>query len=113
MNPQIEISPGELLDRISILALKVSHTTDSAARDSFQRELNALQDLESRLPPLPEVQRLSQELTAVNHRLWRTEDELRIHEQKKDFTNDFIALARSVYRDNDFRAALRKQINTL
>jgi hypothetical protein len=65
------------------------------------------------LPGSEELDRLTAELKAVNESLWQIEDEIRVCEGKQDFGPDFIDLARSVYRTNDRRAALKRRINDL
>jgi hypothetical protein len=108
------ISVGELLDKLSILELKAAAIADPARRANVRRELAALEAVRRReVAPLPELDRLYGELQAVNRSLWRIEDALREHERAGRFDDAFIALARSVYRENDRRAALKRCINEL
>jgi tetratricopeptide (TPR) repeat protein len=109
-----EISPGELFDKITILKLKSERITDPAKLVNVRI---ALEDLErtrdANLPSSPELDGILAELHAVNGRLWDVEDELRHHERRADFGPEFIERARSVYRENDQRAALKRQIDEM
>jgi hypothetical protein len=108
------ISVGELLDKISILELKAEAITDSAKRSNVMHELALLDAVRGReVAAAPELAALYAELKSVNRALWQTEDELREHERGGQFDGRFIDLARSVYRDNDRRAALKRRINQL
>lgn len=107
----IEVSPGELLDKISILEIKRRRICDPEKRRNVRFELASLQSARRALAFTPEVARLARELGVVNEALWKIEDEIRRCEQKGDFGADFIRLARSVYLNNDRRARLKRQIN--
>ncbi len=110
----VPISVGELLDKISILEIKAAEITDPAQRANVMRELAALDAVRGReVASAPELEALCSELQAVNRRLWRTEEEIREHERDGRFDDRFIELARSVYRDNDRRAVLKRRINQL
>jgi hypothetical protein len=108
------ISVGELYDKIAILEIKAALLSDPMQRANVLIELAALQALRDRpVAPSPELESLCGELKAVNQRLWDIEDELRRHERDGRFDAHFIELARSVYRENDRRAALKRRINEL
>ena len=108
----IEVSPGELIDRITILEIKAARITASAPLANVREELAALCSLRDRAIPLgAEVARITDELRAVNERLWEVEDALRDCERESDFGPRFVELARSVYRTNDRRAALKRELN--
>jgi hypothetical protein len=115
----VPISVGELLDKISILELKAEAIADPAKRANVTRELAALEAVRRReiaaaAPvPAPALDALDQELRAVNRTLWRAEDALRRHESEQRFDAAFIALARSIYHENDRRAAIKRRINEL
>jgi hypothetical protein len=108
----IEISPGELIDRITILEIKAARIADPAPLANVREELAALCRARDRaIPQGSEVARLTAELKAVNERLWEVEDALRDCERAADFGPRFVELARSVYRTNDRRAALKRELN--
>ena len=109
-----EISAGELIDKITILRIKLDHIDDPAKRANIRREYDSLtQTLDSAIAPDDEIARLLGELEAVNRELWRIEDEIRDKERTGDFGDEFIALARAVYKTNDLRAELKRRINFL
>jgi hypothetical protein len=109
-----EISPGELIDKITILEIKQARITDPAKRanvDYALRRLRETQDAE--LPAHPELALLTAALKAANEALWDIEDAIRDCEREADFGPRFIELARSVYHTNDRRAATKKAIDQL
>jgi tetratricopeptide (TPR) repeat protein len=109
-----EISAGELLDKISILRIKRLRINDPAQLENIARELESLEATrDTQLPNTAELRSLCGELEAINASLWQTEDDLRRCEQQRDFGPPFIGFARSVYRLNDRRAALKKRVNAL
>ena len=112
--PLVPVSWGELLDKISILEIKVARMNKLEMRQWAQQELTALM---ARLPEAvlddSQVRTLCVALKQINELLWDVEDHLRAHEASQRFDADFIALARSVYRHNDRRAALKREINDL
>lgn len=110
----IEISPGELIDRITILELKAERLASAAARANVAAELAGLVAArDAALPACESADALSEVLAAVNADLWTVEDDLRACEARGDFGAGFVALARSVYRLNDRRAALKRDLNDL
>jgi hypothetical protein len=110
----VPISVGELFDKISILDLKERSITDPARRANVVRERAALEAVRRReVAATPELEALHAELGAVNRALWEVEDRLRAHERDGAFGADFVELARRVYRDNDRRAHIKRQINEL
>jgi hypothetical protein len=107
MKITIPISVGELLDKISILEIK-AFLTDN---EYVHKELDELNQIKSTLTQYTleyEVQ-----LKKVNERLWKIEDQIREKEKLKEFDDEFIELARSVYKNNDERAKIKKEINEL
>jgi hypothetical protein len=107
MKITIPISVGELLDKISILEIK-AFLTDN---EYVHKELDELNQIKSTLTQYTleyEVQ-----LKKVNERLWKIEDQIREKEKLKEFDDEFIELARSVYKTNDRRAQIKKEINEL
>jgi hypothetical protein len=108
----VEVSPGELFDKITILSLKRARIADAAKLKNVMSELEMLEATRDRVVrPSEELNRLTAELGRVNEELWQIEDDLRQHERAGDFGPRFIELARSVYRLNDHRASLKRQIN--
>jgi hypothetical protein len=108
------ISVGELLDKISILELKAEAIADPAKRANVQHELDALRLVRSHeVAASPQLDTLCADLKAVNRVLWSIEDALREIEREGRFDDGFVKLARSVYRHNDRRAAIKRQINEL
>ncbi len=110
----VETAPGELIDKITILEIKAARIADSDKVRNVQIELQTLADARDKvIPPSPELQSITEQLKAVNEQLWDIEDDIRECERRKDFGDQFIQLARSVYRSNDHRAALKRDINQL
>ncbi len=108
----VPISVGELFDKLSILELKAAAMTEPARRANVMRELAALTEVRRQQVACdPELAALYAELKAVNGRLWCIEDSIRDHEREQRFDNGFIELARSVYRENDRRASVKRRIN--
>lgn len=106
------ISPGELLDKLTILQIKCREITDPAKLANVQTERGLLQEVvEKSIPARPDIQELTEALLAVNKALWKIEDDIRDCERGNDFGPVFIELARAVYVTNDQRAALKKKIN--
>ncbi|MEY4296970.1 MAG: hypothetical protein RLZZ423_149 [Cyanobacteriota bacterium] len=115
MTIQVPVSVGELLDKLTILAIKLERIVDPAKLANIAREHAALEAVvQAEGLRAPEgVRALEQELRAVNEQLWRIEDEIREHEHQQRFDDAFIALARAVYRTNDQRAALKRRLNAI
>jgi len=110
----VEIAPGELIDKITILEIKSARLAEADKLANVRRELAALVAVRERaVPPSDELARLTAELKAANEALWDIEDEIRRCEGGQDFGPRFIELARSVYRTNDRRAGLKRRINQL
>lgn len=110
----IEVGPGELIDKITILRIKSERMTDPAKLHNVRTELAILDAArQAGVPDSAEMRALDAALQAVNADLWVIEDDIRDCERVKDFGPKFIELARSVYIQNDKRAALKKQINLL
>ena len=111
---QSEISSGELLDKISILEIKLKKIKDKENLKEINKEyaiLKQSQNLNIKLTN--ELKDLFDELKKVNLNLWDIEDKLRICEKNKDFGEKFIELARKVYFNNDSRAKIKSEINKL
>ena len=112
MQLQVPVSVGEVLDKITILQIKLEHISDADKRVNIQNELDALLPLvSSDAFTTDHMQGLMEELKAVNEALWDIEDDIREKEAAKSFNAEFIRLARAVYVTNDKRAEIKKQIN--
>ena len=111
---RIEVSPGELIDKLTILEIKLARLSDAGALANVRHEYDSLAaERAGTLPASAELDRLAAELKAVNEALWVIEDDIRERERARDFGAKFVELARAVYRNNDRRAALKREINRL
>lgn len=114
MSLLVEISVGELIDKITILEIKLQNIGDPAKLGNIRHEYEHLTaTLRDAVPESATLSALTQALKSVNADLWRIEDDIRDQERAQNFGAEFIALARSVYRTNDRRAALKREINAL
>ncbi len=112
MNLLVQISAGELLDKLTILEIKRENIADDAKTANVAREYAALSEVvEREIGADPEISWLRAELKEINAELWRIEDDIRDRERQASFGAEFIALARAVYRTNDRRAELKHRIN--
>ena len=110
----IEVGPGELIDKITILRIKSERMSDAAKLANVRHELDVLEKARAEnLADSAELRRLEAALKEVNEALWVIEDDIRQCEADQDFGTKFIELARAVYKQNDKRAALKKEINLL
>jgi hypothetical protein len=108
----VPISPGELLDKITILRIKAQRISDPQKLANVRRELHSLQDTwDSSAYAKGGIDSDVDALLKVNERLWVIEDEIREKERAKGFDAEFIRLARAVYFENDERAAIKRRIN--
>ena len=106
------VSVGELIDKITILRIKQKKASDEQKLANVSRELEALSSTwKDNKPADLNISDLEDQLTEVNLQLWDIEDKIRAKELAKAFDQEFIDLARSVYKQNDLRAELKKQIN--
>ncbi len=108
---EVPVSPGELLDKISILEIKAQRIVDAEQRRFVDRELALLRERWENSGLNTDLDDLFDQLRQVNEQLWDIEDAIRESEKSKRFDDAFIALARSVYLANDKRAALKRLIN--
>ena len=109
---KVPISPGELLDKITILRIKSQRMTDPAKLSNVRLELRALEETWSasayaRIDIAADIDALLR----VNERLWVIEDDIRDKERAQAFDAEFVRLARAVYFENDERAAIKRRIN--
>ncbi len=110
----IPISVGELIDKITILAIKSERITEAAKRENVNSELRLLLEARDRHGLRdPALDALAAELKHINEKMWDIEDEIRDCERRQDFGPRFVELARAVYRSNDERARIKREINEL
>lgn len=113
MQVQVPVAVGELFDKITILRIKAERIGDPAKEANVRRELEALEAVARAVPASAELDALVARLHAVNAGLWDVEDGKRRHEREGRFDDAFVQLARRVYKENDLRAAIKRQINDL
>ena len=114
MDILIPASAGELIDKITILEIKVKNIRDPEKNRNVAKELEALvKCLRKNISDADQLTDLRASLKSINEALWDIEDDIRLCEQRREFGDKFIKLARSVYRQNDKRAAVKKEINVL
>lgn len=119
----IEVAPGELIDRITILEIKLIRITDenklSAIRNEFTTLTESVHQMRESLEgnkqqdKLQQLDTLALRLREANEQIWDIEDKIRQFEFNQDFGEDFVETARSVYYTNDLRAGLKKEISML
>ncbi len=109
---QTPISPGELLDKISILEIKLDRIDDAKKRAHVKYEYDLLSSISANQIERSEtLDNLYASLKHINETLWDIEDDIRDCERNKDFSQTFIDLARAVYVTNDKRSVVKKDIN--
>tara|TARA_Y200000002_G_C22488285_1_gene581860 strand:- start:432 stop:815 length:384 start_codon:yes stop_codon:yes gene_type:complete len=111
---KVVLSVGELIDKITILQLKMKFIKNKKQLKNIKTELDTLKPLlkENNLET-PEINRHFSELYEINLELWKIEDEIREKERQTDFGSEFVSLARSVYFTNDKRAEIKKKLNLI
>ena len=113
MEIKVPVSPGELIDKLTILEIKAANISDAAKLANVNVELQLLQDTwRSSAFANANVEAEWKQLRDINKKLWDIEDEIRHKERERKFDQEFIELARAVYVTNDERAAVKKAINT-
>ena len=112
--PTIQVSWGELIDKITILEIKKQRLKSQESVTNVQNELAELMSIvHHTLTKRQDLVDLKQQLKSVNETLWEIEDKIRAKEAAKSFDQEFIELARSVYMNNDERGDLKRRINVL
>ena len=107
-----EVSAGELLDKISILEIKLEKISDKSSLEQLKKEYKILKENQNSTIKLEgKTKDLFKSLKNINLKLWNIEDRLRICEKNKDFGKEFIELAREVYFNNDKRSKIKSDIN--
>jgi Family of unknown function (DUF6165) len=109
--PHVPISWGELIDKITILEIKIDRLTEESARANAARELQLLHEIAAPVLAASKTAALVARLKALNETLWEIEDRIREHERAGNFDAEFVALARSVYKHNDERGAMKRDLN--
>lgn len=108
---KIKVSIGEVVDKYTILMIKSSKIQDQSKLQNVNKELAYLIEVLKTEDPLMTDYALTKALFEINKELWKVEDELRDLERAKDFGKEFVTLARNVYKLNDKRADIKKEIN--
>jgi len=110
---KVPVSPGELIDKLTILEIKAANISDATKLANVNVELQLLQETwRASAFASANIDAEWQQLREINKKLWDIEDEIRDKERERNFDQEFIELARAVYFTNDERAAVKKQINT-
>ena len=111
-NILVAVSPGELLDKITILEIKSERMSDPGQLANVRAELALLSETWAQCVEMDDrLRRLHAQLKEVNEALWSIEDDIRDKEYKKQFDEQFIELARGVYVTNDRRSRIKKALN--
>lgn len=108
---KIEVSIGEVVDKYTILMIKASKIQDPAKLENINKELTYIIGILKKEDPLMTDYPHTKALFEINKELWKVEDDLRDLERVKDFGKEFVILARNVYKLNDKRAHIKKEIN--
>jgi Family of unknown function (DUF6165) len=106
---KIEVSNGEIIDKLTIVQIKLERIKNKVKQANLQKEFNELIKTSSSILSISDP--LYKSLYEVNCELWDIEDHIRDLERKKDFGNDFISTARAIYIKNDKRSELKREIN--
>ena len=110
---QVPVSVGELVDKITILEIKLAHVVNEAQHKNIHHELTTLTHILDHNKLSAATQELRSKLKQVNSELWQIEAAKRQHEAQFKFDDAFVQLARSVYIKNDLRASIKRQINSM
>lgn len=112
MNIKVDISVGELVDKITILEIKLQRIDNLNKKKFIEKELQVLNEVYTRIADL-NSETLKTKLLYINNKLWDIEDNIRVKDSKNEFDDEFIKLAKSVYVTNDERFKLKNEINLL
>jgi hypothetical protein len=114
MNVLVQVSPAELIDKLTILEIKLELIEGEDKRSNVKREYDSLiSAYQDAIVENEQLRALTSALKRINRELWDIEDNIRAEERAHSFGAKFIELARSVYRTNDRRAMVKRQINAL
>ena len=109
-----EISAGELLDKLSILEIKLNKIKNPALLQEIKKDYNVINEAKNKnINSSNEINALYTDLKKINEQLWEIEDKIRLCEKNSDFKNKFIQLARDVYLKNDKRSKIKLEINKI
>jgi len=108
---KIEVSNGEIVDKLTIIEIKLKHIKDEAKLKNLKNEYRVLDEAVSKI--IKKEHTLYKELLKINQELWDIEDKIRDLERNKDFGEEFIKTARAVYFTNDKRSEVKRKINEL
>ena len=108
---KIEVSNGEIADKLTIIEIKLKHITDEAKVINLKNEYKVLDEAVSKI--IKKDHKFYLELLKINQELWDIEDKIRDLERDNDFGSDFVETARAVYFTNDKRSEVKRQINEL
>ena len=107
-----EISAGELIDKITILEIKKMKISNKDKLVEVEKELNSLNEtMKKFIPDISEILKFKKNLKDINLKLWDIENSKRLAEKNNNFGEEFISLARNVYKSNDLRAKIKLEIN--
>ncbi len=106
---KIEVSNGEIVDKLTIIMIKLERISDKAKIENLTKEYIVLDEAVEKI--ISKEEKLFKDLLEVNTELWEIEDTIRDLERKKDFGAEFIETARSVYFKNDLRSEIKREIN--
>jgi hypothetical protein len=109
----VEISNGELLDKLSILKIKLDNISEDGKLKNIRKEFDILNELSNEFLKQTTIMNLFNELLDVNKKLWDVEDFIRHKEKLKEFDEEFVFYARNVYITNDLRADIKRKINDI
>lgn len=107
---EIEVSNGEIVDKVSILKIKMQRISSDRKRSNIKKELDLLYEKMLAIG-VTETSATYQQLLEINQTLWDIEDRIRIKESQKEFDDEFVQLARRVYIENDLRSEVKRRIN--
>lgn len=113
MKIKIPVSIGELVDKLTILEIKLSNVSSQEKRVNLENEYSELKSVFENNISSEKIQKYYEDLLVINNKLWKIEDDIRILEKQKLFNEEFIELARSVYITNDERFEIKNTINSL
>ena len=108
---KIEVSNGEIADKLTIIEIKLKHISDPAKQKNLKAEYKVLDEAVAKI--IDKNHKYYKELLKINQELWDIEDKIRDLERDKDFGENFVATARAVYFTNDKRSEVKRQINEL